>query len=83
MLRGQGLCVILKQDKDRCSRMNASAQNLIAEFDRLDISDRREVAVEILRRVLGEDELPGHGFAELANEALLTYDAEETASANG
>ncbi len=60
--------------------MNAIAQNLIDEFDLLDSENRREVVVEILRRVAGDGEIPEKAYAEIANEVFLMFDEEEASN---
>jgi hypothetical protein len=62
--------------------MSGKAQELIASFDALPESDKRAVAVEILRRVPRvEGDIPLHALDELADELFATLDAEEVARA--
>ena len=62
--------------------MTQTAHDLIAAFDALDPADKREVAVEILRRSAGVEEVPDEAFDELASELFQNYDAQEAASAD-
>ncbi|MFH0982984.1 MAG: hypothetical protein V2A79_15800 [Planctomycetota bacterium] len=62
--------------------MTATARDILAAFDVLDPAERRQVAVEILRRSVGVDDLPDAGFEELAAELFRGYEAEEAARAD-
>lgn len=62
--------------------MTATASELLAAFDALDPIERQQVAVEILRRSAGTDDLPDKAFDELADELFQSYDAEEAAGAD-
>lgn len=62
--------------------MNQTVRSLLQAFDALPPADKREVAVEILRRTTSGDELPDDAFDELAAEVFRGYDAEESANAS-
>jgi hypothetical protein len=62
--------------------MTQTARDLLAAFEALDPPDKREVAVEILRRSAGVEELPDEGFDELAADIFRNYDVEEKAGAD-
>jgi hypothetical protein len=62
--------------------MSTVARDLLNAFDALDPAEKREVAVEILRRSMGAGELPDQAFDDMAAELFVGYDAEETAGAD-
>jgi hypothetical protein len=62
--------------------MSADAHDILAAFDALGPSDKQQVAVEILRRSAGIDQLTDQSFDEMAAELFRSYDAEESASAD-
>jgi hypothetical protein len=51
---------------------------LLAAFDSLEPADKQQVAIEILRRSGGLDEISDQAFDEAALELLQGYDAEES-----
>jgi hypothetical protein len=57
--------------------MTATAENLLAAFDTLSADEQQQVAVEILRRTAGTEDLPEAAFDELAAELFRAYAAEE------
>jgi hypothetical protein len=59
-----------------------SARNLLAAFEALPPDDQRQVAVEILRRTAGAEDLPEAALHELADELFRSYDGEEAARAD-
>lgn len=62
--------------------MSAAACDILTAFDALPNSDRDAVLEALLlRRPLGEGDLPDAAFTELAEELFLTYDAAEAADA--
>ena len=59
--------------------MTQAAQRIIAEFEALSPQEQHEVAVEVLRRSAGEDELTDGTLDQLADELFLSCEAEESA----
>jgi hypothetical protein len=57
--------------------VSTAARDLLAAFDHLPPDDKQEVAVEILRRLAGMEELPDSGYEQLADQVFAAYDAEE------
>ena len=57
--------------------MTASARELLTAFDALDPTEKQQVAVEILRRSAGVDNLTDETFDELRAELFRDYEAEE------
>ena len=60
--------------------MTAAVRELIASFESLSESDRREAAVEILRRIGRDDGLTDEVLVEAADALFCSLDAEEAAS---
>jgi hypothetical protein len=58
--------------------MTLAAQNILVAFDALDAEEQQRVAVEILRRSAGVEDLPDETFDELAADVFHVYDAEES-----
>lgn len=63
--------------------MTQHARDILAAFDALDPTERREVASEILRRSVGADLIFDQAFEQLAADVFQTYDGEEASSADG
>lgn len=61
--------------------MTQQARELIAAFDALAPAEKQQVAVEILRRSASDEELNAQMFDDVAVELFLSYDAEESRSA--
>jgi hypothetical protein len=62
--------------------MTIAVRTLLETFDTLSESERREAALEILRRVtVSEDELPEDALIEAADALFCALDAEEAADA--
>ncbi len=61
--------------------MTARAQDFLSAFEALAPTEQQEVAVEILRRSRGADQLSDESFTDLAAEVFQAYDAEEAAGA--
>jgi hypothetical protein len=61
--------------------MTVAAHDVLAAFDALDQQEQHHVAVEILRRSAGTDELTDEAFDELAADVFRGYDAEESSGA--
>ncbi len=63
--------------------MSATVQHFLETFDSLPDPDKRQAAIEILRRVTAADEgdLPEAALVGAADELFLALDAEE--SGNG
>ncbi|HOB75897.1 MAG TPA: hypothetical protein PKG54_15385 [Phycisphaerae bacterium] len=61
--------------------MSTTGRDLLAAFDALDPVEKQQVAVEILRRSAGVDDLTEKAFDELADELFRAYDDEEAAGA--
>jgi hypothetical protein len=59
--------------------MTTAVRVLLESFDALSESERQEAAVEILRRVTPEGELPEQALVETADELFRMLDAEEAA----
>ena len=57
--------------------MSGAARDILAVFDTLEPAEKQQVAVEILRRSAGADELPDNALDELTDELFRAYDAEE------
>jgi len=64
--------------------MSAAAQQLLDSFEALADTDRRQVAVEILRRFAGTDvgDLSEEALVEAADELFRSLDAEEARHAS-
>jgi hypothetical protein len=62
--------------------MSIDAHDILVAFDALGPSDKQQVAVEILRRSAGIDDLTDQTFDEMALEVFRGYDAEESPSAD-
>jgi hypothetical protein len=60
--------------------MTTAVQLLLDSFDALSETERQEAAVEILRRVTLEGELPEQAHVEVADELFRMLDAEEAAN---
>ena len=61
--------------------MTNTIQQLLDSFDALPDADKHQVAVEILRRVAVEGDLPDDALVGAADELFRTLDAEEDAQA--
>jgi hypothetical protein len=61
--------------------VTTAVQALLDSFDSLSEPERQEAAVEILRRLSVEGELPDQALAEAADELFRMLDAEEEADA--
>jgi hypothetical protein len=59
------------------------AESVLTAFESLPPPERHKVAVEILRRSAGTDDLTEATLTELADDLFRSYDAEEVAHANG
>jgi len=57
--------------------MSEAARQLLSAFEALSPSDRRQVALEILRRSTSLEPVPAQGIDELADELFQAYDAEQ------
>jgi hypothetical protein len=57
--------------------MTTAVQSLLEAFESLSETERQEAAVEILRRVIPEGELPERALVETADELFRMLDAEE------
>jgi hypothetical protein len=62
--------------------MTEAAETVLTAFDRLPPADQHTVAVEILRRSAGTDDLTETALTGLADDLFRSYDAEETAHAD-
>jgi hypothetical protein len=62
--------------------VTATARDVLAAFDSLPPMDKKQVALEILRRSAGSDELSDATLGELAADVFSGYDAEETTGAD-
>ena len=63
--------------------MSTAAQDLLRTFDSLPAPAQHEVAVAILRRTATAQDIPEAALHELADELFRSYDAEESAHADG
>lgn len=62
--------------------MSVAAHEILTAFDALPDQDRDAVLEALLlRRPVGEGELPEAALTEMAEELFLTYDAAEAADA--
>lgn len=61
--------------------MTTAVQSLLESFESLSESERQEAAVEILRRIAGDGDLPEQGLVEAADELFQLLDAEEATDA--
>jgi len=61
--------------------VTTAARELVVAFDSLPPNEQREVAIEILRRAVPDEDLSEAAFHELAGEVFRMYDAEEAARA--
>jgi hypothetical protein len=59
--------------------MTTAVRVLLESFDALSEAERQEAAMEILRRVMPEGELPEQALVETADELFRMLDAEEAA----
>ena len=59
--------------------MTTAVRTLLETFDALTETERQEAAVEILRRVTPQGELPEGALVEAADELFRLLDAEEAA----
>jgi hypothetical protein len=57
--------------------MTTKAHAILAAFDALPISDKKQVAAEFLRRITLVELLPQESLEELAVDLFRGYDAEE------
>jgi hypothetical protein len=57
--------------------MTASVRDVLAAFDALGPTEKREVLVEVLRRSPGDGSVSDEGLDALASEVFHGYDAEE------
>ena len=62
--------------------MTKAAERIIAEFEALSPQEQHEVAVEVLRRSAGDDELTNATLDQLADELFLAYETEESGRAS-
>jgi len=60
--------------------MTTAVQVLLESFDALSETERQEAALEILRRVTLEGDLPEQAQVEAADELFRILDAEEAAN---
>lgn len=56
--------------------MTTAARDILKAFDALPPAEQHEVATEILRRSMPEEELSETALDELADELFRRYDAE-------
>lgn len=63
--------------------MSTAVQHILESFDALTDADKRQVAVEILRRWnnVGAGDLPEEALVEAADELFRALDAEEAGHA--
>jgi hypothetical protein len=61
--------------------MTAPVRQILDSFDALPDADKHEAAVEILRRVVGQQDLPEDALVGLADELFCALDDEEAGHA--
>ena len=61
--------------------MTTAVQSLLESFERLSETERQEAAVEILRRLAPDGELPEQALVEAAGELFRALDVEEAVDA--
>jgi hypothetical protein len=59
--------------------MTSAVRDLLESFEALSETDQQEAAVEILRRMQPQGELPDEALVEIADELFRSLDAEESA----
>jgi hypothetical protein len=63
--------------------MTQPVQQLLDSFDALPDADKHKATVELLRRIVGETDVPENALVALADELFCTLDKEETGHAPG
>ena len=61
--------------------MTTAVRSLIESFEALSEPERQEAALEILRRLTPEGDLPEQALVEAADELFVALDAEEASDA--